>query len=150
MELSITSQSDYPDILGAVKVIKKAIIDSRFQLAKAVNKQALTLYYNIGGFVSERSRKGHWGASAIKTLSTLLRQELPGLRGFSETSIKDMRIFFEEWQSVFINRQLTTADLDISLCPDDQLVINRQLSTADLTAEQLENSLLIYFFIIEV
>lgn len=138
MELSITSQSDYPDILVAVKVIKKAIIDSRFQLAKAVNKQTLTLYYNIGGFVSERSRKGHWGAGAIKTLSTLLRQELPGLRGFSETSIKDMRIFFEEWKSVFINRQLTTADLGISLCLDDKLVINRQLTTADLTTEQLD------------
>ncbi len=138
MEIISTTQSEYSDILIAVKEIKKAIIDSRYQLAKLVNKQAITLYYNVGEYISYRSRKCHWGAGAIKTLSTLLRQELPGLRGFSETSIKDMRIFFEQWQSVFGNRQSLTADLDSTLSPIGELIINRQLTTAVLTAEQLE------------
>lgn len=138
MEIISTTQFEYSDILIAAKEIKKAIIDSRYQLAKLVNKQAITLYYNIGEYISYRSRKGHWGSGAIKTLSTLLRQELPGLRGFSETSIKDMRIFFEQWQSVFENRQSLTADLDSALSPVGELIINRQLTTADLTAEQLE------------
>lgn len=138
MEIISTTQSEYSDILIAVKEIKKAIIDSRYQLAKLVNKQAITLYYNVGEYISYRSRKCHWGAGAIKTLSTLLRQELPGLRGFSETSIKDMRIFFEQWQSVFENRQSLTADLGSTLSPIGELIINRQLTTAVLTAEQLE------------
>lgn len=122
----------------AVKAIKNAIVDSRYRLAKIVNKQIVTLYYNIGKYISQRSRKGHWGASAIKTLSTLLRQELPGLRGFSETSIKDMRIFFEAWQSIFENRQSSTTDFDLTLSYVDEPIINRQLATADLTAVQLE------------
>lgn len=138
MEIISTTQSEYSDILIAVKEIKKAIIDSRYQLAKLVNRQAITLYYNIGKYISYRSRICHWGAGAIKTLSTLLRQELPGLRGFSETSIKDMRIFFEQWQSVFENRQSLTADLYYTLSPTGELITNRQLTTADLTAEQLE------------
>ena len=87
------SKSEYSDILIAVNDIKKAIIESRYQLARLVNKQTVTLYYNIGEYVSYMSRKGHWGTGAIKTISILLRQELPGLKGFSETSIKDMRIF---------------------------------------------------------
>lgn len=132
------SQSEYSDILIAVKDIKKAIIESRYQLAKLVNKQAITLYYNIGEYISYRSRKGHWGTGAIKTISALLRQELPGLRGFSETSIKDMRIFFEQWQSMFSNRQSVTADLEAALFPVGEFVINRQLTTADLTVKQLE------------
>lgn len=135
---SSLNQSEYSDILIAVKEIKNAIIESRYQLAKLVNKQAITLYYNIGEYISYRSRKEHWGTGAIKTLSILLRQELPGLKGFSETSIKDMRIFFEQWQSVFQNRQSVTADLEASLFPVGEFVINRQLITADLTAEQLE------------
>ena len=49
-----------------------------------------------------------------------------------------MRIFFEEWQSVFANRQSVTADLESSLFPIGEFVINRQLTTADLTAGQLE------------
>lgn len=137
MEIISNLKSEYSDILLAAKAIKAAIIDSRFQLAKIANKQAITLYYNIGRYVSSRSRKGYWGGGAIKTLSTLLRQELPGLRGFSETSIKDMRLFYEEWQSVFENRQSLTADSDRLLHPSGEIVLNRQLITADLTPEQL-------------
>ena len=95
------------------------------------------------------SRKGHWGTGAIKTILILLRQELPGLKGFSETSIKDMRIFFEEWKSVFENRQSVTADLESSLFPIGEFVINRQLTTADLTTEQLELFLMCHLPIIE-
>lgn len=138
MEIISASSSEYSDILIAVKEIRKAIVDSRYQLAKLVNKKAITLYYNIGEYISCRSRKGHWGSGAIKTLSALLRQELPGLRGFSETSIKDMRIFFEEWRTVFENRQSLIADSDYPLHPAGEIVLNRQLTTFDLTAEQLE------------
>jgi predicted nuclease of restriction endonuclease-like (RecB) superfamily len=46
---------------------------------------------------------------------------LPGLRGFSESAIKRMRQFYEEWQPVFSNRPLTTGDLtentDIEIRP---------------------------------
>ncbi|MDE7450495.1 MAG: PDDEXK nuclease domain-containing protein [Paramuribaculum sp.] len=137
--VSSQSQSEYPDILIAVKEIKTAIIESRYQLAKLVNKQVITLYYNIGEYISFKSRKGHWGTGAIKTLSSLLRQELPGLRGFSETSIKDMRIFFEQWQSVFENRQSVTADLYDASFSDREHLINRQLVTAGLTPEMKES-----------
>lgn len=118
--------------------VYETFVDSRYQLAKLVNKKAITLYYNIGEYISCRSRKGHWGSVAIKTLSTLLRQELPGLRGFSETSIKDMRIFFEEWRTVFENRQSVTADFGSSSSPVGEIVLNQQLTAPDLTAEQLE------------
>ncbi|MDE6248438.1 MAG: PDDEXK nuclease domain-containing protein, partial [Paramuribaculum sp.] len=80
-----------------------------------------------------------WGTGAIKMLSSLLRQELPGLRGFSETSIKDMRIFFEQWQSVFENRQSVTADLYDASFSDREHLINRQLVTAGLTPEMKES-----------
>ena len=140
MEISSSSypQNEYSDIVIAVKDIKKAIIESRYQLAKLVNKQAVTLYYNIGRYISFRSRQRHWGTGAIKILSTLLRQELPGLRGFSETSIKDMRIFFEQWKSIFENQQSATADLPFPLFSVGEVVINRQLTTADLSSEQLK------------
>lgn len=139
MEIVTTSQSEYSDILAAAKAIKNAIIESRYNTAKLVNKEIITLYYNIGRFVSARSRMKHWGTNAISRLSKLLCQELPGLRGFSETNIKNMRIFFEEWQSIFENRQLLTADLLTENAADFDAVINRQLTTADLAKEELED-----------
>lgn len=139
MEIIDTSKSEYSDILSAVRAIKGAIIESRYVTAKLINKEIVTLYYNIGRFISIRSRLGHWGTSAISRLSLLLNQELPGLRGFSETNIKNMRIFFEEWRDVFENRQSPTADLAPVTDDDFERVVNRQLMTADLTPQELDD-----------
>lgn len=139
MEIVNTSQSEYSDILSAAKAIKNAIIESRYNTAKLVNKEIVTLYYNIGRFVSARSRIGHWGTNAISRLSKLLYQELPGLRGFSESNIKNMRTFYEEWESIFENRQLATADLMPENITGFEAVINRQLTTADLTERELDD-----------
>ena len=38
-----------------------------------------------------------WGSGAIRTISEQLRKELPGLKGFSERSIRYMRQFYEVW-----------------------------------------------------
>ena len=86
-----------PDYSVAVNTIKNAILRSQYQAAKLINREMLSLYYGIGKYVSENSREGFWGTGAIKTISERLRKELPGLRGFSETSIRKMRQFYEQW-----------------------------------------------------
>ena len=94
----------------AVKAIKEAILRSQYRAAASVNKEQLSLYYGIGRYVSENSRTGFWGKGAIEQISSLLQKELPGLRGFSATSIRNMRIFYEEWDKV-LNHQPTADDL---------------------------------------
>lgn len=108
MEVSNTSQ----EYILAVKDIKRAILKSRYIVAKNANKDLLQLYYSVGGYVSSHSRDGYWGSNSIDTISQLLQQELPGLRGFSTTNIKNMRIFYEQW-SPYLNRQLTTDEFPI-------------------------------------
>jgi len=99
------------NINEAAKIIKNAIVHSRYNAAKMVNKELLGLYYGIGKYVSENSRGGTWGTGAIKQLSDDLQKMLPGLRGFSEGAIKKMRLFYEEWSAIFSNRSLTMNDL---------------------------------------
>jgi predicted nuclease of restriction endonuclease-like (RecB) superfamily len=82
----------------AIQTIKKAILKSRYRAAMLANRELLSLYYGIGGYISANSRKGTWGTNAIDTIAERLQQELPGLRGFSAGNIKKMRIFFEEWE----------------------------------------------------
>lgn len=84
----------------AVRNIKEAILRSQYRAAASVNKERLSHYYGIGRYVSENSRKGFWGKGAIEQISCMLQKELPGLRGFSSTSIRNMRIFYEEWDKV--------------------------------------------------
>ena len=111
-----------PDLLQAVKTIKQAILESQYRAAKAVNKEQLALYYSIGKFVSENSRGGTWGTGAIETISQTLQKELPGLRGFSATSIKKMRQFYEQW-SMLTNRPPMAGDLQNT---DDEAVIKTE------------------------
>lgn len=85
-------------LLTAVKAIKTAILESQYRAAKGVNIEQLSLYFGIGRYISEHSRKGFWGTAAIEQISERLQKELPGLRGFSARSIKKMRTFYEEWQ----------------------------------------------------
>lgn len=81
----------------AVQAIKQAILKSQYEAAKGVNAQQLALYYSIGGYISANTRTGTWGKGAIEAISSRLQEELPGLRGFSATNLRNMRIFFEAW-----------------------------------------------------
>ena len=89
------------DFAAAVKDIKLAILQSRARAAHASNVEALKLYFYVGGYVSRKTRTAKWGSGAIDALSNRLQVELPGLRGFSASSIKRMRVFFESWAKTF-------------------------------------------------
>ena len=94
--------SDYTQYAEAVEIIKHAIERCRYRSAAAVNKETLSLYFGVGKFVSKNSRIGCWGTKALPTISKLLQRELPGLHGFSESGLKRMRSFYEEWRTFLI------------------------------------------------
>lgn len=96
MEIAMNKHSN-ADIISAVKDIKNAILTSRYNAARLANREQLTLYFNIGEYISAHSRTAKWGTGAIASISELLQKELPGLRGFSESGIKRMRTFYEGW-----------------------------------------------------
>ena len=103
--------SEGKKLADAASIIKDAIVRSRYQAAVLLNKELLGLYYAVGRYVSQNSRNSVWGQGAIRQLSETLQRELPGLRGFSESAIKRMREFNEQWISVFANRPLPMGDL---------------------------------------
>lgn len=97
----------------------------------------LALYYGVGKYVSDNTRKGVWGTGAIETISEQLRRELPGLRGFGVSNIKNMRQFYESW-NVAVDRQPTADALQLTekeiISPTLTLLnINRQPTAGDLT-----------------
>lgn len=85
------------ELITAVKAIKTAILQSQYQAAKETTRIQLILYYGIGRYLSSKKGKKTWGTSVLETISSQLRKELPGLRGFSATSLKKMRLFYENW-----------------------------------------------------
>ena len=100
----------------AVEAIKTAILQGQYEALKDVNRVQLAVYFAIGKFLSRNTRKGVWGTGALKKISEQLRKELPGLRGYSETNLKNMRLFYDHWQMLDSNSSVATDEL-ISAIP---------------------------------
>nr|WP_315198493.1 PDDEXK nuclease domain-containing protein [uncultured Flavobacterium sp.] len=126
--------------LQVVQQIKTAILKSRYEAAALANKELLKLYFGIGQYVSFHSRNKNWGKGAIDSISNLLQQELHGLRGFSATNIRNMRIFYEEWEVM----KPFLIDEKAPLFQFSEEELNRQLPTAELndrfTIQQMESA----------
>jgi predicted nuclease of restriction endonuclease-like (RecB) superfamily len=86
--------SDYAAFL---KTIKQHISESRIQAYRAVNKELIGLYWNIGREIALRQKRDGWGKSIVEKLSYDLREELPGTSGFSTQNLWYMRQFYLEY-----------------------------------------------------
>ena len=94
-----------------IKQLKATILSSRYRAAVLANKELLTLYFNVGKLITEREQQGKWGDKILAQLSADLQHELPGLKGFSATNLKNMRAFFTYWAPMFSISQLPTDQL---------------------------------------
>lgn len=92
----------------AVQAIKQAILSSQLRATRHVNEEQLALYFGIGKYISENTREGKWGTGAVESISRQLSAELPGLKGYSATNLKYMRIFYEAWSG--LDKSSATAD----------------------------------------
>ena len=119
----------------AVKTIKTAILKSRYMAARKANFEHLKLYFHVGAYVSANTRNGTWGSGAIEAISERLSSELPGLRGFSPTNMRNMRIFHEQWSQEGIH-QLPTDELGDCLL-DDAVPAIHQLPTDELSESDI-------------
>jgi predicted nuclease of restriction endonuclease-like (RecB) superfamily len=131
----------------AINAIKQAILKSRYKAAVLANREMLMLYFGVGEYISKNSRDGHWGTNAIEVISMQLQKELPGVRGFSVSNIKNMRAFYEIWQSFIPNRQIASDEIPIHPLQmyDNKYITNRQPMVGDLTTSDLECFLSIGF-----
>ena len=98
------------EIVTAVEIIKTAILNSQYEAAKDVNRVQLGLYFGIGRFLASKKGKKTWGTGVLETISENLRKQLPGLRGFSATSLKKMRQFYENWSFLDVPNSTVTTD----------------------------------------
>jgi predicted nuclease of restriction endonuclease-like (RecB) superfamily len=86
--------NDYVSLLGE---IKQRIRSAQYEALKVVNKELISLYWDIGRFIMERQKGETWGKSVVKRLADDLQTEFPGIMGFSASNLWRMRIFYETY-----------------------------------------------------
>jgi len=75
------------------KEVKERIRSAQYEALKAVNKELISLYWDIGRIIVERQKGASWGKSVVERLSADLQTEFPGISGFSPRNIWRMRDF---------------------------------------------------------
>jgi predicted nuclease of restriction endonuclease-like (RecB) superfamily len=88
-------RNEYATLLADVK---ERIRAAQYAALKVVNKELVTLYWDVGRMIVERQKGSTWGKSVVETLSKDLQQEFPGLQGFSVQNLWYMRQFYSTYQ----------------------------------------------------
>lgn len=91
---SLDRSENDPSLLAE---IKERIRTAQYEALKAVNKELVGLYWDIGRMIVERRDAEGWGKSVVERLSEDLRREFPGVGGFSAANLWRMKAFFEAY-----------------------------------------------------
>lgn len=76
------------------KEIKERIYKAQYDALKAVNKELINLYWDIGKAIVAKQEKLGWGKAIVETLAQDLQKEFPGIQGFSSRNLWNMRTFY--------------------------------------------------------
>jgi len=101
-------KKDYKTFLAEVK---ERIRQAQYEALKAVNKELIQLYWDIGKMIVERQKQHNWGKSIVENLAQDLQKEFPGMRGLSQRNLWYMRNFFLNYKE---NKKLQPLVAEIS------------------------------------
>lgn len=78
-----------------VTEIKARIRQAQYEALKAVNKEQLQLYWDLGKMIVEKQQQTRWGKSVVERIAKDLQAEFVGERGFSARNMWRIRQFYE-------------------------------------------------------
>ncbi|MFH1593198.1 MAG: PDDEXK nuclease domain-containing protein [Candidatus Omnitrophota bacterium] len=90
----ISSLKEYNVFLQEVK---QRIRSAQYEALKAVNKELIQLYWDIGKMIVNRQKQYRWGKSVVENLAKDIQAEFPGVRGYSTQNLWYMRQFYSEY-----------------------------------------------------
>lgn len=85
------SGNEYSSLLAEVK---QRIRSAQYEALRAVNRELIALYWDLGKLIVDRQQRHSWGKSIVEQLAKDLQAEFPGTSGFSARNIWRMREFY--------------------------------------------------------
>ena len=82
---------------GLLTEIKQRVRSAQYAALKAVNRELIGLYWDIGRLIVERQTGRTWGKSVVEHLARDLQAEFPGIQGFSASNLWRMKLFYETY-----------------------------------------------------
>lgn len=91
---------------GILASLKEKIIQARSQAILTVNRQLLSLYWEIGNTILNQQKEEGWGAKIIDRLAADLSSEFPDIKGLRPRNLKYMRAFAEAYPELVIENKI--------------------------------------------
>jgi predicted nuclease of restriction endonuclease-like (RecB) superfamily len=88
------------NLLKYTEILNSCITEiqtGRIAVAKKLNETTISVYWNIGKLLSEKTQTESYGSGVIKKLSVDLKKEFPSM-GLSPRNLWDMKKFYEHYQ----------------------------------------------------
>ena len=85
---------NYIDVLQS---LKEKIRQARLRATLAVNRELLTVYWEIGNTILQQRKSEGWGTKIISRLAKDLKNEFPDMKGLSERNLVYMQTFAGAW-----------------------------------------------------
>ena len=80
-----------PDYTAFLAEMKGRIESARLQAGRAVNRELILLYWDIGRGIVEKQQVAGWGDAVVERLAADLQAEFPDMQGFSARSTWEMK-----------------------------------------------------------
>ena len=90
-KLSNQLPADYAVLLAEVK---ERVRSAQYEALEAVNKELVALYWDIGKLIVIHQTNTEHGTAIAEQLAADLRQEFPGVSGYSRRNVFYMRDFY--------------------------------------------------------
>ena len=100
------------DYASWIKHLSLRFRQSQIKAAVKVNSEMLKFYFSLGADIVTKQAESKWGDGFFKNLSQDLQDALPGVKGFSETSLKYAKYFYLTYQEYVTNRPQVGDGLD--------------------------------------
>ncbi len=89
-----------PDYAQLLLDVKERVRAAQYAALKAVNRELVGLYWDIGRMIVERQEGATWGKAIVQQLAGDLQREFPGVSGFSASNLWRMKSFFESYKGL--------------------------------------------------
>ncbi len=88
-----------PDYTAFLAELKGRIVSARLHAVRAVNRDLILLYWDIGRSIVEKQETLGWGESVVEMLAKDLQKAFPAMHGFSANNLWLMRQFYKAYSS---------------------------------------------------
>lgn len=92
--------------------LKNSIRQCQIKAALNVNRELLSLYWQLGKEIVEKQKSSQWGDGFITQLSKDLTKEFPEMKGWSERNLRSIRNWYATYSQYFAIRKQVVSKID--------------------------------------